>query len=293
MEFYLYSSQDLMIGGNGSKCVEAGNLFQLNIADENVFIYPLSNAGIMIVNRQILQAKQHSQINFYQLNNNAILCEIKPFVTNQNIRHYIVDNAHIKLVCNLNKIYIFYNNEFHGSVDGEDNNIKYEKIIKNKHEYGIIEIFGPNKTLIIFNSEKIIYCGQYIDYENLKEYFQIYAHVPNVFKTGQLIKYDFNNLSLEYKTVLDCGVDYKHSSNGFNVIYFIEAIKSGRFKYAYNKLSYGLKSEITVDTLRKYFKPFDKYLFLNKTQSYITINNNKIVGIYHFELKDDLINNIY
>ena len=81
--------------------------------------------------------------------------------------------------------------------------------------------------------------------------------------------------------------------NDFNVVYFIEAIKCGRFKYAYNKLSYELKSEITLDTLKQYFKPFDKYLFLNKTQSYITINNNKIVGIYHFELKDNLINNIY
>jgi len=282
-----------MIYQDSFKCIKADNVFRLNLDDENIFIYPASNSGVMILNKQVLQTKQHNQIIFHQLNKNAILCEIKPFIINENIKNYIIKNMHIKLVCNLDKIYIFFNHEFYGSVVGNEKNIQYEEVIKNKQEYGVIKLIGVTRFLILFDSEKIIYCGQYIDYENLKECFQIYTHIPNIFKTGQLIKYDFNNLRLEYKTVLDCDVDYKYASVGFNIIYFIEAIKSGRFKYAYNKLSYELKSEITLDTLKKYFKPFNKYVFLNKTQSYITINNNKIVGIYHFELEDNLINNIY
>ena len=108
-----------------------------------------------------------------------------------------------------------------------------------------------------------------------------------------LAKYTFQDDNLEIKVVSDRGEERKQISYDFNIIYFLEAIKCGRFKYAHSKLSYELKSIIDIDTLSKYFLGFDQYKYIYDQDVYITIKNNKVIGIYHFVVKDNLIDNIY
>ena len=138
-----------------------------------------------------------------------------------------------------------------------------------------------------------MYCGRYIDVETKKEYMQIYQHLPNIFNVGRLIKCEFENNIIDSKTIDDRGGERKQQSGEFIIVYFLEAIKCGRAKYAYNKLSYELKSEINIDVLKNYFSSFDEYVYLNEQDAYITLKNNKVIGIYHFVVKDNLIDNIY
>ena len=152
---------------------------------------------------------------------------------------------------------------------------------------------GIKKYLILFNQSKIIYCGQYIDSEVTKKYIQIYSHVPNIFNVGGLLKCDFESGAIENKAVNDHGYEHKQLGDEFGLIYFLEAIKCGRVKYAYNKLSYELKTAINIDALANYFEPFDKYFYLHEQDVYITLKNNKVTGVYHFVVKDNLIDNIY
>ena len=105
--------------------------------------------------------------------------------------------------------------------------------------------------------------------------------------------YNFKTQQLEIKSVCDRSIENKQNKSDFIIIYFLEAIKCGRYKYAYSKLSYELKSEIKIDVLDKYFKDFDAFAYIDSEDVYITQKNNKVTGIYHFVVKDNMIDNIY
>ena len=117
--------------------------------------------------------------------------------------------------------------------------------------------------------------------------------MPNMFNVGKLAKYEFKLDDIKYKAINDRGEQRRQIDNGFTIIYFLEAIKCGRFKYAYNKLSYELKSVISIEILNDYFKQIDNYIYLQEQDVFITLKNNKVIGIYHCVVKDNLIDNIY
>lgn len=293
VQFYLYSSQDLMIKSDGFKSVKAGNIYCLNLLEsENAFVYSNCANGVILLNRQILQDGQHNNINFYPIDDNNTLCEVKPFGVNENILNYDVDGANVKLITNGNQTYIYFNSVYYGIIKDMCKDVTFTKFGKN-NQFGIIAFGGRGRFIILFNSAQILYCGNYIDFETNAEYVQIYSHSPNIFNVGQLFKYSFNNDKIEIKTVKDRGVDYNQANSQFDLIYFIEAIKCGRFKYAYNKLSYDLKSVINIDTLKDYFGTFDKYIYLSNAKAYVTFKNGKIERVHRFEIKDNLIDNIY
>ena len=293
MRLYLFSSQDLIIRTENDTIEICGdNIVRINfVKDEKVFIYPKFSQGVMVVDEEVLCNKLHQQINFYDIADNVLLCEIKPFVDNCSYKQFDIGDSHLKLIKYSKQLYIEYNNINIGSIKGDLEKVKFEKLTKNKKEYGLL--ITDNKQIILFDTKEIIYNFLYIDYELKEEYIQIYAHPTNVFNVGQLVKFDFNNCKLENKLVSDKKEEQMISSKDFNVIYFLDGIKCGRFKYAYNILSYELKANINIDILSKYFKEFDNFIYLYEEDAYITIKNNKIVGIYHFVVKNDLIDNIY
>lgn len=294
MQLYLYSCQDLIIKGNSVVNIKAGDIYRLQLApQEMIEVYPTNSSGVILLNSNIISSQQHSQIIFHKLNEQDILCEIKPFVINENINQYLIKGANLKFIQNINNIYIYFNGVYQGLINCIVNNIKFNKIEANKKEVGVVEILGDKKYIILFNNSQILYCGQYIDSEQTKRYIQIYCHTPNIFNIGRLIKYNFLDNKLDVRCVCDRGEERKQLSFDFNIIYFLEAIKCGRFKYAHNKLSYELKSIINIDTLTQYFTAFDNYIYLAECDTYITIKNNKVIGVYHFVVKDNLIDNIY
>ena len=272
MQLYLYSSQNLIIKGSNVCSIKAGDIYRLELDnDEILLIYPTYTSGVFLLNRDILSHQQHSQINFHKINDDCILCEIKPTILNENIKQCIIKGANLKLVQNINITYVYFNGVYYGWIQCEIENIQFNKVEVSNQEYGIVEIVGNKKYIILFNNKRIVFCGQYIDNERTKEHIQIYYYLPNVFNIGMLAKYTFQDDNLEIKVVSDRGEERKQISYDFNIIYFLEAIKCGRFKYAHNKLSYELKSIIDIDTLSKYFLGFDQYKYIYDQDVYITI----------------------
>jgi len=274
--------------------VKAGVIYNIKIkSTDNIIVYCANNEGVIYLNLDILLRQQHNQIIFHKISPNAVLCEIKPFITRLSVKNYLIENANIRLVYCMEATYIFFNNDYYGCINGHVAEDKFEKVDYNDTQLGILQLKEEKRYIILFTSKKIIYCGQYIDIEKNKQYIQIYNHIQNIFNIGNLIKYSFDKDDIEIKSIQDRGEQYKQISNEFNIIYFLEAIKCGRYKYAYNKLSYELKTNINIETLNNYFSQFDTYIYLHEQESYITIKNNKVIGIYHFVVKDNLIDNVY
>ena len=261
--------------------------------NEMINVYSPTAAGMMLMNTDILNTQHHNQIIFHKLSNEAILCEIKPFVLNERVRQYVIKGASFKIIENIDATYFYFNSEYYGCIKQQCNSIKFEKVQNESQEYGVIDISGDKKYIVLFNSTKVLFCGQYIDSEIIKNNIKIYTHIPNIFNIGSLISYDFSTREMLTKSVSDRENERKQINGEFNVIYFLEAIKCGRFKYAYNKLSYELKTGIDIDTLSDYFKQFDTFIYLQEQDVYITLKNNKVVGVNHFVIRDNLIDNIY
>ena len=293
MKFYLYSCQDLIIKSTDFINLKANHFYSLEIDNnEYICVYSTYSAGCMALNCNTLTQK-HNQINYYTIDDNTKLLEIKPFINNENTKHYIIEGSDLKLSKTQDGVYIYFNNHFYGFIKNKINDIKFEKLQKNQQQYGLIYLFGNKKYLIFFNKDKIVFCGEYVDNEILKNCLQIYKHTPNIFNVGNLIKYDFENKDLSFKAVCDKGEEYKQLSPEFNIAYFLEAIKCGRYKYAYNKLSFELKAEIKEDVLRDFFGQFDSWFYLSLQDAYVTIKNHKVNNIYHFVVKNNLIDSIY
>jgi len=294
VQLYLYSCQDLIIFDCNPTYIKAGIIYNIKVnSDDNIVIYCATNSGVIYLSLDILLRQEHNQIIFHKISPNSMLCEIKPFISKFNVKNYSIDNANIELVYSADGTYIFFNNSYYGYFKCKIIEDKFKKINYNNVQIGIIQLQFEKRYIILFNANRIIYCGQYIDIETTKQYVQVYNHVDNMFNIGNLIKYSFDKDVLEIKAIKDRGEERKQNNNDFNIIYFLEAIKCGRFKYAYDKLSYELKTHIDIDTLSNYFSNFDKYIYLHNEEAYITIKNNKVIGIYHFVVKDNLIDNIY
>lgn len=294
MQLYLYSCQDLIIKGASVINLSAGEICCLKFdKDETADIYCASASGVMLINERILESQRHNQIAFHKLNNEALLCEIKPFVLNENIHQHLIKGANLKLIENIDSTYIYFNGAYYGCVNQNLKNVVFEKREKDRQEYGILQFGGEKRYIIIFNSKQILYCNQFIDCEIKKDYAQMYTHMPNIFNVGVLTKCEFATSALTNKTVCDRGEERKQINIEFNIIYFLEALKCKRFKYAHTKLSYELRVMIDIDTLSKYFVEFDNYIYIQQQDTYVTLKNNKVVGIYHFVVKDNLIENIY
>lgn len=291
VKFYIYSCQDLIVKNDTSAHISAGEIYCIEIEDdEDIFVYFTTHAGVLIINSNILHKQVHGQINYYKLDNQNILCEIIPFLPpSQN--SFCINNSVLNIV-NSGGVYVYFNNNYYGKIlDVEDAPI-FEKINRNGKDYGLIK-FDKKKYIIFFSETKILYCGRYVDYEILNNYIQIYEHVPNIFDLGKLVKYTFETNMFSVKCVNDRGKLHIEKNTNFLVEFFMEALKCERFKYAYEKLSYELRSDISIDVLKQYFKQFDEYKYIETTKTYITLKNHKIVGVYKFVTSQNFIENIY
>lgn len=287
----MYSCQDLILKGNTSAYIKAGDIYCLNFdVGEEVFVYAVYQSGVMIINANAIIKRSHNQINFYELNSQDVLCEIKPFQALFN-NIFAINKSTIKLV-NIGDLYIYFNNKYYGKIQVGDVNPIFEKISKQGKDYGLIK-FDKTKHLIFFSESEVLYCGKYLDYEISNQYIQIYEHKPNMFNIGSLFKYQFNTNEIGIRCVNDRGGIITEQDKDFGLEYFMEALKCGRYKYAYEKLSYELRVDISIDVLKEYFKRFDDYAYIGKTDNYITFNNYKIVGVCRFDVNNKLIDNIY
>lgn len=291
VQCYIYSCQDLILKSDTSAHINAGDIYCVDFdKDENVVIYSASQAGVMLINANIITQRKHSQINYYDLGNQNILCEIKPFPVPYQYA-FCVNKSVLKLV-RADGLIIYFNNDYYGKLYNEDDSPVFEKISYKGKDYGLIK-FVKTKYIILFNETQILYCGRYLDYEKLNTCLQIYEHIPNVFNIGKLIKCDFNTGEISSKCVNDRKCLFVEENKAFVLEYFMEAIKCDRYKYAYEKLSHELRADISLDILKQYFKKFDNYKDINNTDTYITFKNHKIVGVYRFELNRNFIDNIY
>lgn len=286
MEFYIYSSQELILKGDECVKIEPKQIYKLDIEKyEQIYIYSAVSAGIVFITYDILAKQKHSQIIFHQIKDNVVLCEIIGFENYNKYYEYSFKEGKLKLVDNGDGFGVYYNGESCGCINSKI------KDFKNTENCGVI-IF-KNNYLIAFDDKRIIYSGQYIDYEITLSCIQIYTHSLNLFNVGQLIIYDFKNEKFTYKAVADRGDIKKISNHDFVAVGFLDNIINYRFNKAYNKLSYELRQSISEDVLSKYFSVIDEYIYLNNEEVFITLKNNKVVGVYHFVVMDDVIDAIY
>ncbi len=266
----------------------------LEIGEEDIcWVYSATSLGVIAINHTTLNNKKHNQILFYDIDKDCILCEIKPFVQSENIYKYNILDVELKIVQDIENSYIYYKERYYGCIKSCFNKIEYNNKKYNQNQCGIIKLYGNNNYIILFDQNKVLYCNKYIDNEVLTKEINIYSHNPNAFNVGSLLNYNIETGAVFTKVVQDNGEEYKQTNNEFNIIYFLEAIKCGRYKYAYNKLSYNLKNEINKQTLMQYFNVIDEYIYLKDKQIYITVKNNKVIGVYHFVVKNNLIEEIY
>ena len=290
MQCYIYSCQDLILKGNTFAYIKAGDVYCINVEkEENIFIYSPFQSGVMLLNTQTLIEKVHNQINFYEIGTKEVLCEIIPFHSEG--QNFIANSSTVKLV-NAGSVHLYYNEKYCGKIECENAKPIFEIISKCGKEYGLIK-FDKSKHIILFDQSEILLCSKYIDYEISNNYIQIYEHNPNIFNIGKLIKYNFSNGEYITKSVNDRNCIVAEKSKDFGLEFFMEAIKCGRYKNAYEKLSYELRADISTDVLKQYFKQFDDYKYIDKTNAYITFKNYKVVGVYRFEVNQNLISNIY
>lgn len=294
MEFYLYSHQDLIIKSNDFKLLKADSFYQLKLdKDEIIVVYSTTCSGSIVLNYEILTRQQHNHIAFHKVNANVILCEIKPFNNDLSCRQFRLDESTVDIFDGGNFTIVYFNNQYYGFIDDKCQNVQFESVKNGNNKFGIITTNGSHKNIIIFNKSQVVFCGQYVDKEILKNYIQVYLHIPNIFNVGQLIKYDCLNNKIIINAVKDSGEQCLLQNNQFTTIYFMESLKCGRYKYAHSKLSYELKSEITKETLAKYFGRVDAYYYLHEQDVYITFCAHKIRGVYHIDIKNNMICNIY
>ena len=289
MQFYLYSHQDLVCENCANQHICADNFYLIKSEYELIKLYPINASGMLVINNQVITTKKHSQILFHEINN-KVICEIKPFLSSDNISNYSIKDATLRLVRGVDESYVYFDNKYYGAISTNCQNIKFEQP---NNDIGILYLDDVSKNIILFNKNNILYCGQYIDSELTTKSIKIYSQIPNIFNIGSLIDFNLQSGEITTKSVLNCGEERHQINKEFEIIYFLEGVKCGRFKYAYNKLSYELKNYINVDTLINYFPKFDKYYYLGDENAYVLLYNRKIVGIYHFGIKDNLINNIY
>ncbi len=289
MVFYIYSCQDLIIKSKNYIPVDKNKIYKLEInQDDEIYVYPKSSAGVVFVDLNILLQQNHSQINFHHLNDQSVLCEIKPFVENSESKEYFFDQSCLKLIETKDHVYIYFKGKYFGNIVG-----KVDKFEKMFDKCGLIKFDGEDKHLIIFNKDKIIYTDQYVDYEINNSFIEIYSHTPNIFNIGTLTKYEFSLDKVKYRSVMDRGKEKEIVRNEFIPIYFLDSIKCGRFSYAHSNLSYELRQNITSEVLEQYFLSFDNHIYLKEQDVYITLKNNKVIGIYHFVVNNGLIDKIY
>lgn len=294
MRLYLYCSQDLILKDESNTVeIKGGDIVNINLMeDDKVCIYPKYSQGVMLLDRDVLSKRFHQQIIFHNFNNDSLLCEIKPFVEDCNKMSFHIKSTAIHLISYNETTYIKHNNIIVASIPCDMRGFEFQKHVKNEKEYGLL-INNSQKWLIIFDENRLIYNDSFIDYELRSSYIQIYSHDSNIFNIGKLIKFEFDTNNIETKYVNDRGSELGALSEDFSIIYFLDAIKFGRFKYAYNALSYKLKSSISVETLNKYFNEFNKFIYIGEESAFVTLKNNKVAGIYHFVIKDNLIDDIY
>lgn len=269
--------------------VERNKIYRLNInKNEKSFIYPKNNAGVIFVDYYTLLNQNHNSINFYQLNKESVLCEIKPFIEDLQYKEYELDSSKLRFIENQDYIHIYFNGMYLGSCDG-----KIDKFIKLQNKCGLVNICGRDKNLIVFDKDKIIFNNKYIDYESNSGFIQIYNHIPNIFNIGKLTKYDLKNKTVVCKFVVDNGQEVKCLKHDFEILYFIDSIKIGRYDLAYSKLSYELRNQININVLKDYFNEFDNYIYLNEEDVFITLKNNKVISTCHLVVNNGFIDKIY
>ena len=67
-----------------------------------------------MVDNEVLLSKAHQQINYYQINDNALLCEIKPFVSNCKLNDFSIEGGVVKLIQYNNQMCYQHNNADYG-----------------------------------------------------------------------------------------------------------------------------------------------------------------------------------
>lgn len=294
MRFYLYSSQDLWIeNGEQSFNVFKGAIFCVQLSDEEcIKIYFKEACGVMILDNRTVLNRCHQQINFHNLNDATILCEIKPAMHADRCKYFNIKNAVVKLVENNGKVHLFHNDKLCGEIDNDFSAFVFETKSINNIEHGIVCCGKDKKHIIIFNENKIIFDSEYIDYEITSSEINIYIANRNMLNVETLIKLDCKTGEFNYKFIARHLGEKTLTSPEFLVAYFLDAIMCKRFKVAYSKLSHELKSAINIQVLEKYFAPFDQFVYVEEQEAYVTLKNNKVAGIYHFVVNDNFIDNI-
>lgn len=293
MKLYLFCCQDCILKGNSTAILKAGDIFNIQFDDNEIIeVYPLHSSGVILLNKENLISKQHTQINFYTLSADSILCEIKPFISPFKMLKYNINGSELSLSISNTATYILYNNDYYGSIYNQVIDIKFNKQGTTNGEYGIVT-FSENKYIIVFNNRDIVYCGNIIDYETTRQHIKIYSHNPNIFNVGKLTSIDFNTGKEVENIVDDSGCCQICNNSQLINIYFLEAVKCGRYKLAHGMLTSDLKEVINKEMLKQYFKPYDKYIYLYTEDAFIALKNNKVTGIYHLVVKDNYIDNIY
>ena len=172
MQLYLYSVQDLIVedSSNALHKIEAGDFYGLEMdKNEVIKVYPIQNAGVMLLEYGTLYNCKHNQIIYHNINNEILLCEFKPLISFENAKQYVIKGASVRIVQYSSEMYVYLNGMFYGCVKQKCGDVRFEKLDKNNQEY--IVVYSEDGTItLVPKIEDPFSAGQEAEYYEKDEW---------------------------------------------------------------------------------------------------------------------------
>ena len=176
-----------------------------------------------------------------------------------------------------------------------DGNIKYSKYAPGIDYVGYEDVgdmrlihFGGKRNFLLVIEKDNVVAGDFYDECNISNEEKFFMcrcndslnhgkviHIIDKKVDNYLVYLDDNDLCLKDKFVAHV---------------FLDCIVAGNFKYCNNLLSKELKQEAAED-IKNFFPNFD-WFYPIEENCFILTNKNTLAGIYKFDIKDNLIENI-
>lgn len=297
MTIYMLPEFDMNISSCGySKKLASGNIYYFTYTSECVFdvcavdFCDSFNYSFSIKNQTV----EGGNCKTIKLGQDEILIQLLPVeyfnINSINSNIYMYDNS----PCIVN---IFDNKNATVLIQYQDKKI-YKKLIKNNYKINIFEKKIKNNSILfialensikkyflILNKNKILF-NNYVKEININDNLIILDDNANCLGENTVFEYNFEKNSttkyaVEYKrkNIIDC-LEIK----------FLDAVKVCNCKLMKECLSADFE-QVELSSMQEFLGEYERYLNINN--HYLLIKDNEVFKSINFEIKDNLITNIY
>lgn len=152
--------------------------------------------------------------------------------------------------------------------------------------YTFLFFNGKRKYYVLLKQGELICNGYYDEINKTESEIYVLTKLFDALNHGRVchIKDDYEN----YLVYLD--ENELKLKPEMNFLIFLDCLKAKNYKYCNNLLAENLKQQ-TPEDIAKFFNEFD-YFYPESENTALCFKKNALVGIYKFELENNLISNI-